>query len=115
MVKILAILYSGGKTVEKGNRLLGTVEKQIWHQKLAQKRRARVAKLISDHSSPWKHMADPLGGGNGMVPHYSGTTLDAQTRYAGGAKGIIGRYFAGEAQNPANLIVIDGDSATRTY
>lgn len=42
MVKILAILYSGGKTVEKGNRLLGTVEKQIWHQKLAQKRRART-------------------------------------------------------------------------
>lgn len=39
----------------------------------------------------------------------SGTTLDAQTRYAGGAKGIIGRYFAGEAQNSANLIVIDGD------
>lgn len=60
-------------------------------------------------------MADPLGGGNGMVPHYSGTTLDAQTRYAGGAKGIIGRYFAGEAQNPANLIVIDGDYASKSY
>jgi formate dehydrogenase len=30
-----------------------------------------------------------LGGGNGMVPHYSGTTLDAQARYASGTKNII--------------------------
>ncbi|CAA7270731.1 unnamed protein product [Cyclocybe aegerita] len=25
----------------------------------------------------WRTMKNPLGGGNGMVPHYSGTTLDA--------------------------------------
>ncbi|KAL4248178.1 Formate dehydrogenase [Abortiporus biennis] len=31
-----------------------------------------------DH--PWRTMKNPLGGGNGMVPHYSGTTLDAQLR-----------------------------------
>jgi formate dehydrogenase len=29
-----------------------------------------------DHS--WRTMKNPLGGGNSMVPHYSGTTLDAQ-------------------------------------
>lgn len=39
----------------------------------------------------------------------SGTTLDAQTRYAEGTKEIIRRYFAGEEQDPSNLIVIDGD------
>ena len=44
-----------------------------------------------------------------MVPHYSGTTLDAQKRYADGAKDILQRYFAGEPQNPANVIVEDGD------
>ncbi|KAH9930647.1 uncharacterized protein B0H18DRAFT_992775 [Fomitopsis serialis] len=37
-----------------------------------------------DH--PWRQMKNPLGGGNGMTPHYSGTTLDAQARYAAGTK-----------------------------
>lgn len=35
-----------------------------------------------DH--PWRSMKHPLGGGNGMVPHMSGTTIDAQLRYAEG-------------------------------
>lgn len=39
----------------------------------------------------------------------SGTTLDAQTRYAEGTKEILRRYFAGEEQDPSNLIVINGD------
>jgi formate dehydrogenase len=29
-------------------------------------------------------MRHPLGGGNGMVPHMSGTTIDAQIRYSEG-------------------------------
>ncbi|WWD17962.1 hypothetical protein CI109_102407 [Kwoniella shandongensis] len=66
-----------------------------------------------DH--PWRHAFNPLGGGNGMVPHYSGTTLDAQKRYANGAKDIIRRYLAGEEQEPANLIVVDGDYASKAY
>ncbi|WVW82188.1 hypothetical protein I302_104194 [Kwoniella bestiolae CBS 10118] len=66
-----------------------------------------------DH--PWRHAFNTLGGGNGMVPHYSGTTLDAQARYANGAKDIIQRYLAGKEQDPANLIVIDGDYASKAY
>lgn len=54
---------------------------------------------------PWRHMKNHLGGGNGMVPHYSGTTLDAQARYAEGTKDILERYFKGKAQEPANVIV----------
>ena len=57
----------------------------------------------SDHV--WRTMKNPLGGGNGMVPHYSGTTLDAQARYAAGAKEILENYLAGKPQNPANVIV----------
>ena len=71
-----------------------------------------------DH--PWRTMKNPLGrlasifeltagGGNGMVPHYSGTTLDAQKRYADGAADIIKRYLAQEPQNPVNIIVENGD------
>lgn len=52
-------------------------------------------------------MANPLGGGNGMVLYYSDVTLDAQSRYAEVAKDIIRRYFAGEEQDPVSLIVID--------
>ncbi|EJU04417.1 hypothetical protein DACRYDRAFT_76868 [Dacryopinax primogenitus] len=63
----------------------------------------------------WRHMKNPLGGGNGMTPHYSGTTLDAQKRYADGTRDILERFFKGEDQIPANLIVADGRYATRSY
>ncbi|KAF6763078.1 NAD-dependent formate dehydrogenase [Ephemerocybe angulata] len=53
----------------------------------------------------WRTVKNPLGGGNGMVPHYSGTTLDAQKRYADGAKKILENYIKGEAQDAQNIIV----------
>jgi len=53
----------------------------------------------------WRTMKNPLGGGNGMVPHYSGTTLDAQARYASGAKSILENYLTGKPQDPANVII----------
>ncbi|TFY82090.1 hypothetical protein EWM64_g1921 [Hericium alpestre] len=52
-----------------------------------------------DH--PWRYMKNPLGGGNGMVPHYSGTTLDAQARYAEGTRKILENFFDGKPQDPA--------------
>ena len=54
---------------------------------------------------PWRTVKNPLGGGNGMVPHYSGTTLDAQIRYANGVKQIVDNYLNGRAQDGANVIV----------
>jgi len=56
-----------------------------------------------DH--PWRTMKNPLGGGNGMTPHYSGTTLDAQSRYAAGTKVILENFFENKPQDPANVIV----------
>ncbi|KAI0084040.1 NAD-dependent formate dehydrogenase [Irpex rosettiformis] len=53
----------------------------------------------------WRTMKNPLGGGNGMVPHYSGTTLDAQARYAAGTKSIIENYLAGKPQEVQNVII----------
>ena len=40
-----------------------------------------------------------------MVPHYSGTTLDAQARYAAGTRRILENYLHGEPQDPQNVIV----------
>ena len=54
-------------------------------------------------------MKNPLGGGNGMTPHYSGTTLDAQARYAAGTKQILENYFLNKPQEPANIIVGAGE------
>lgn len=58
-------------------------------------------------------MKNPLGAGNGMVPHYSGTTLDAQARYANGTKSILENYLTNKDQepqvrcvNPANLAMV---------
>lgn len=64
---------------------------------------------------PWRSMLGPHGRGNAMVPHYSGTTLDAQKRYADGAISIIQNYYTGKDQDPANLIVTNGQYATKAY
>jgi len=66
-----------------------------------------------DH--PWRTMQTPQGAGNGMTPHYSGTTLDAQRRYAEGTKEIIRRFFASEKQEPQNVIVENGNYISRAY
>lgn len=58
-------------------------------------------------------MKNPLGGGNGMVPHYSGTTLDAQIRYSAGTKQILEHYLGGKPQDPANVIVGIGGYETK--
>ncbi|KAI0314124.1 NAD-dependent formate dehydrogenase [Amylostereum chailletii] len=66
-----------------------------------------------DH--PWRTMQNPLGGGNGMVPHYSGTTLDAQARYAAGTKAILENFFENKAQEPGNVIVGVGKYESKAY
>jgi formate dehydrogenase len=66
-----------------------------------------------DH--PWRSMLSPIGGGNAMTPHVSGTSLDAQKRYADGTFDIVKRYFAGQPQVPANVIVENGEYATKNY
>lgn len=60
----------------------------------------------------WRTVKNPLGGGNGMVPHYSGTTLDAQARYAGGTKKILENYLTNKPQEPQNIIVGLGKHCT---
>ncbi|KAJ7072173.1 NAD-dependent formate dehydrogenase [Mycena amicta] len=62
----------------------------------------------------WRTMKNPLGG-NGMVPHYSGTTLDAQARYAAGARSILENYLTGKPQEPQNIIVGLGKYETAAY
>lgn len=64
-----------------------------------------------DH--PWMTMKNKLGGGNGIVLHCLGTTLDARPRYAEGAKSILENYLYGKPQEPGNLIVENGQYATR--
>lgn len=67
-----------------------------------------------------------------MVAHYSGssflplvrslsltldagTTLDAQARYAAGTKQILDNWFYNKPQTPADIIVENGDYATKAY
>ncbi|PSS00803.1 D-isomer specific 2-hydroxyacid dehydrogenase [Coniella lustricola] len=67
-----------------------------------------------DH--PLRYAKNPFGGGNAMVPHMSGTSLDAQKRYADGTKAILESYLSGKHDyRPEDLIVIDGDYATKAY
>ncbi|ESK93276.1 formate dehydrogenase [Moniliophthora roreri MCA 2997] len=63
----------------------------------------------------WRTMKNALGGGNGMVPHYSGTTLDAQARYAAGTKTILEKYLDSKPQEPQNVIVGLGKYETKAY
>jgi len=66
-----------------------------------------------DHT--WRTMKNPLGGGNGMVPHVSGTSIDAQARYAAGVKKIFQNWLEGKEQTPSDIIVTGGQYATRAY
>ena len=67
---------------------------------------------------PWRTMHNPYGEayGNAMTLHVSGTSLDAQARYANGVKQILTEYF-NKTYNyrPQDVIVIDGDYATKAY
>jgi formate dehydrogenase len=46
----------------------------------------------------------------------SGTSLDAQKRYAEGTKAILTSYFSGKFDyRPQDLIVHNGDYATKAY
>ncbi|BEJ13125.1 hypothetical protein CspHIS471_0302990 [Cutaneotrichosporon sp. HIS471] len=67
----------------------------------------------ADH--PWRNMRGPNGNGNAMTAHFSGSTIDAQARYAKGTEEIIDNYLKGKPQNPANVIVADGQYATHAY
>lgn len=65
---------------------------------------------------PLRYATNTQGGGNATVPHMSGTSLDAQKRYAEGTKNILQSYFSGKFDyRPEDLIVKDGDYATKAY
>lgn len=67
-----------------------------------------------DH--PLRYAQYPSGGGNAMVPHMSGTSIDAQARYSAGVKNILDSYWSGrEDYRPADLIVHKGQYATKAY
>lgn len=67
-----------------------------------------------DH--PLRYAKNPFGGGNAMVPHMSGTSIDAQKRYADGTKNILDSYFSKRHDyRPQDLIVHNGDYATKAY
>jgi len=61
-----------------------------------------------DH--PWRHMPN-----HAMVPHYSGTTLEAQSRYADGVKRSLTRYMRGLPIEAEFLIVDNGKVVSPSY
>lgn len=71
----------------------------------------------ADH--PWRTMRNvwnpELGGGNAMTPHISGTSLDAQKRYAAGTKDILDNIWSGKPQLAKDIIVENGKFATKSY
>ncbi|KAL7903382.1 D-isomer specific 2-hydroxyacid dehydrogenase [Trichoderma sp. SZMC 28014] len=68
----------------------------------------------ADH--PLRTAVNPFGFGNAMTPHMSGTSLDAQKRYADGTKAILQSYLSGKHDyRPEDLIVYGGDWATKSY
>ncbi|PWZ02141.1 putative formate dehydrogenase [Testicularia cyperi] len=78
----------------------------------------RSMRNVSHHDSAAKFAfgGNKVGiGGNAMTPHVSGTSIDAQTRYAAGVKEILENYFSGKPQEPANVIVEGGSYATKAY
>ncbi|KAG5367867.1 Formate dehydrogenase [Yarrowia sp. C11] len=68
----------------------------------------------ADH--PWRKMVNKYGAGNAMTPHMSGTSLDAQARYAAGVKQILDEFFSGREQyRPQDIICYGGNYGTKAY
>ncbi len=61
-----------------------------------------------DH--PWRHMPN-----HAMVPHYSGTTLEAQKRYADGIRDCLVRFFGTRPLDRDYLIVDGGKVVSPSY
>ncbi|KAK9691495.1 hypothetical protein RND81_09G200600 [Saponaria officinalis] len=76
------------------NGHIGGYSGDVWYPQPAPK----------DH--PWRYMPNQA-----MTPHISGTTIDAQLRYAAGTKDMLDRYFKGEDFPPQNYIVKEGELA----
>ncbi|CDK25180.1 unnamed protein product [Kuraishia capsulata CBS 1993] len=67
-----------------------------------------------DH--PWRDMRNKYGAGNAMTPHYSGTTLDAQARYAKGTQSILESFFTKKYDyRPQDVILLNGKYKTKAY
>jgi formate dehydrogenase len=58
----------------------------------------------------WRHMPN-----HAMVPHYSGTTLEAQSRYADGVKRSLTRYMRRLPIEAEFLIVDNGKVVSPSY
>uniref|UniRef100_A0A6A7G9V6 Formate dehydrogenase n=3 Tax=Hirondellea gigas TaxID=1518452 RepID=A0A6A7G9V6_9CRUS len=61
-----------------------------------------------DH--PWRSMPN-----HAMTPHVSGTSIDAQIRYAHGTEEILQRFFDGEEQRKEYLIADGGKIVSPAY
>ncbi|CAI4668825.1 AVB_G0043220.mRNA.1.CDS.1 [Saccharomyces cerevisiae] len=54
--------------------------------------------------------------GNAMTVHISGTSLDAQKRYAQGVKNILNSYFSKSLITVHRILIVqNGSYATRAY
>ena len=62
----------------------------------------------ADH--PWRSMPN-----HAMTPHVSGTTLEAQKRYADGVGDCLERFFKGQPLDPDFLIVDGGKVVSPSY
>jgi formate dehydrogenase len=62
----------------------------------------------ADH--PWRTMPRHM-----LTPHYSGTTLDAQKRYADGTRRLLAAYLDGTPMESDDVIVADGEIIGGAY
>ncbi len=84
------------EALEKGH--LAGYAGDVWYPQPAPK----------DH--PWRHMPN-----HAMVPHYSGTTLEAQNRYAKGIKDCLSRFLENRPLEQQYLIVDKGSVVSPSY
>lgn len=62
----------------------------------------------ADH--PWRSLAN-----HALTPHVSGTTLEAQQRYAAGVRDTLQRFLDGRELESENVIVADGEIVGGAY
>jgi len=108
------------KLMKKGSYLINTARGKIVNAEALDKA-VRSGHIESYGGDVWFPQPAPVNHSwrsmprHAMTPHYSGTTLDAQARYAAGVKEILSNYFDGKPQPNEYLILDSGSLVSRAY
>ena len=109
-MKVVAVLYPGGPAADNPE-VLGCAENALGlRESLEADGHELVSTTPAPSDHPWHNMPR-----HAMTPHVSGTTLEAQRRYAAGVRDSLMNFLEGEPIRDDYVMVSDGEIQSGSY